>query len=183
MLLAMIFSCKLGLFKQVLVLMQVLQLQFILWDWFLKIILMQLSLLILQMHLILLTVKPPCTISLCCVAPSFSTIIKNTYFALIWCLLLVKMNLHPLKVLLRVIHLPWLCMPLQLPHWSTHFVTIRCISGLVCRWCYCFWITDSIFCWWKQLLSLAHYIVAILIPPKHTLLLSHNSMTQPAAGI
>ena len=31
-------------------------------------------------------------------------------------LLLVKVNLHPLKELLRVIHLPWLCMPLLLPH-------------------------------------------------------------------
>ena len=30
-------------------------------------------------------------------------------------LLLVKVNLHPLKALLRVIHLPWLCMPLLLP--------------------------------------------------------------------
>ena len=73
------------------------------------------------MHLILLTVKLPCISVLC---PSFSTILKNTYGAPIRLLLLVKVKLYPLKALLRVVHLPWLYMPLLLPHWLTHFVII-----------------------------------------------------------
>ena len=42
------------------------------------------------------------SISVLC--PSFSTILRNTYGALIRLLSLVKVNLHPLKALLRVIH-------------------------------------------------------------------------------
>ena len=53
-------------------------------------------------------------ISMLC--PSFSTILRNTYGAPIRLLPLVKVNLPPLKELLKVIHLPWLCMPLLSPH-------------------------------------------------------------------
>ena len=56
--------------------------------------------------------------------PSFSTILKTHMVHPLDSLLLVKVNLHPLKALLRVIHLPWLCMPLLLPYWLTHFIII-----------------------------------------------------------
>ena len=48
--------------------------------------------------------------------PSFSTILRNTYGAPIRLLSLVKVSLHPPRELLRVIHLPWLCMPLLSLH-------------------------------------------------------------------
>ena len=47
---------------------------------------------------------------------SFSTILRNTYGAPIRFLSLMKVSLSPLRKLLKVIHLPWLCMPLLSPH-------------------------------------------------------------------
>ena len=71
---------------------------------------MQLSLLMKEMLLILLTVKLPCTILYLC---TVSNLLYNPkrhvwYTHYIDFILLVKVSLHPLKELLRVIHLPWL---------------------------------------------------------------------------
>ena len=47
---------------------------------------------------------------------SFSTILRNTYGVPIRFLSLMKVSLPPLRKLLKVIHLPWLCMPLLSHH-------------------------------------------------------------------
>ena len=44
------------------------------------------------------------------------TILKNIYGAPIELFITGEVNLHPLKALRRVIHLPWLCMLLLLPY-------------------------------------------------------------------
>ena len=72
-------------------------------------------------------------------------------------LLLVKVNLHPLRVLLRVIHLPWLCMPLLSPHWLTHFVAISRMYlrlGLRMMLLLLDMQLTLLLQWWKQILSL-----------------------------
>ena len=77
-------------------------------------ILMQLSLLMQQMLLILLTVKLPaqylCTVYILLYHP------KNTYGAPIRLFITGEGELASTKELLRVIHLPWLCISLLLLH-------------------------------------------------------------------
>ena len=151
--------------------MLVLKLQFMLWGLFLKIILMQLSLLMQQMLFKLVNHQAALhNISVLC--PSFSTILKTCMVHPFDFSLLVEVSLHPLKELLRVIHLPWLCIPLLLPHWLTHFVTItRMYLKLHLRMMLLLLDSWHHFCSgaWKQLLSLGSlYMVTILMLPNIT---------------
>ena len=121
--LAMIFRCQLGLFKHVLDMMLVLMLLFMLWGPFegnnthATLLVDETNDFYLVNHQTTLH-----NISVLCL--SFSTILKSTYGVSIKLFITGKVNLYPLKALLRVIQMPWQCMILLLHHWLTHFITI-----------------------------------------------------------